>query len=230
MSKTTIAEIRDVWVRNTDAEAGVWLAHIDRRTQEILDIYADGDRVPMFETGELLFSVFSYLNWLAHIHFREERHVKEYRHDKGKDMVSFLETTTGWDRDVCAAFWLCIRNPIMHTGRSSSFADYERKATFGAKMFADVHSNLAFDPLQFQPDEYKPSVEEDGYFALPHPMDHKSIVISFYFPGIRRKLDTARQIVVEGIASADDESVLGLSRINRKTLAFRISAAKQDSP
>lgn len=224
MPKPDIEGIRKAWLANSEVEADLWLNHIDRRTKEILDVY-DSDRIPVFETGELLFNVFSYLNWLAHVHFREADHVKEDKHPKGKDMISFLEAATKWPREACEAFWLWVRNPLMHTGRTSIFSRQERKSSVGNKMFVDIHPNLAFDPLQFQPDEYKPGVEQDGFFALPTPEGGGEILVWFYFPSIRRKLDNAKSLVLDGISSASDQSILGLKKINNRTLAFRISSS-----
>jgi hypothetical protein len=223
MSKVDVEAIREAWLRNMAAEARLWLVHIDKRTQEILDTYAE-KRVPLFETGELLFDVFSYLNWLAHVHFREEKYVRESDHPRGQDIISFLQEVTNWPRDACEAFWYCVRNPVLHTGRTSLFSDYDRKSSGGRKLFADLHPNLTFDPARFQPEEFKPTVEEDGYLALPDPDSPDQLEVWFYFPGIRRKLDEAQTIVLQGIATADDQSVLGLRRINMKTLAFRIAA------
>lgn len=223
MVKDDIEEIRGVWLRDGDAEAKLWLAHVDRRTQEILGIYANEERIPIFEMGDLLFNVFSYLNWLAHVHYRQDRYVPEDSHPRGHDMISFLEGVTQWPRDVCAAFWLCVRNPIMHTGRASLFADYQRKASSGHRMYADLHPNLTFDPAQFQPDEFKPTVANDGYTAIAGAFDdERRLDIWFYFPGVRRKLEDARTLVIEGIANADDQSIKGLRKINMKTLAFRV--------
>ena len=224
MKKPDIDAIREAWLLNTEAEADLWLSHIDRRTKEILDMNAS-DRVAVFETGELLFNVFSYLNWLAHIHFREAHHVKEDKHPNNKDMISFLQSATKWPREACEAFWFIIRNPLMHTGRTSLFAKHERKSSVGNTLFADVHPDLTFDPRRFQPDEYKPGVEDDGFIALPPDDSDTEVVVWFYFPGIRRKLQDAKEFVLDGIRTADDQSILGLRKINTKTLAFRISAS-----
>ena len=220
-----IDSVREAWLRNMPVEARLWLAHIDKRAQEIVDAYS-AQRMPLFEIGELLFNVCSYLNWLAHIHFREDRYVPERDHPKGKDIISFLQEVTRWPVGACEAFWFCVRNPVMHTGRSSLFADYGRKSSDGWKMVADLHPNLAFDPAQISPDQFSIG-EQDGFFALPDPETPDQAMYWFYFPGIRRKLEDALNAVIAGIENADRQSVLGLDKINMKTLAFRVSGASE---
>ena len=39
-------------------------------------------------------------------------------------MISFLVSTTKWPREACEAFWLWVRNPVMHTGRTSIFSEF----------------------------------------------------------------------------------------------------------
>jgi hypothetical protein len=145
-------------------------------------------------------------------------------------MISFLVKVTSWPIEACEAFWYCVRNPIMHTGRAFLFADHDRKTSSGLKISADLHPNLAFDPTQFQPDEYKPTLDQDGFFALPDIEGRPDRVsFSFYFPGIRRKLEIARDFVLDGIKNADHNSVAGLRKVNMKTLAFRVFSPPEAS-
>jgi hypothetical protein len=59
MAKIDVEGVRWPWIRNTTAEANLWLAHIDRRTNEVQDAYSH-QRMPLFEIGDLLFNTFSY--------------------------------------------------------------------------------------------------------------------------------------------------------------------------
>ena len=112
----------------------------------------------------------------------------------------------------------------MHTGRTSIFADHDRKSIAARKIYADVHPNLMFDPQEFQPEEFKPTIEQDGYFANESLFKPGGIEVSFYFPGIRRKLDEALSIVLTDIEIAfRHNSLMGLVKVNMKTLAFRVS-------
>lgn len=137
-------------------------------------------------------------------------------------MITWLGTATQWPLEPCEAFWFCLRNPVMHTGRTSIFADHDRKSVKRRKIFADMHPNLDFDPLRFQPDAFKPTPEQDGYLEIPSFEHAGAIEISFYFPGVRRKLDRAQTIVLEGIEEASHNSLMGLRKVNARTLAFRV--------
>jgi hypothetical protein len=211
------SEHRDAWLKHAHAEGTLWLAHIDSKCDVITKAQQDR-RGWMFEQGELLFNVFSYLNWLAHVDLREPRHVSEKR------MVSWIQTVTTWPSEVAEAFWYCLRNPLMHTGRTSIFTDHDRKSTSRLKLFADLHPNLEFDPLKFQPPEFKPSESEDGAMAIIWPSDPTHLQVNFYFPGVRRKLESALKSVMDRIGVADDASITKLSKVNMNLLPFRVVA------
>ena len=85
-------------------------------------------------------------------------------------------------------------------------------------MFADIHPNLGFDPLQFR------SANTNLVLNRMVPtLCHRMVVLVWsYFPGIRRKLVAAKEFALDGINSTDSQSILGLRKINMKTLAFRI--------
>lgn len=134
----------------------------------------------------------------------------------------FLMAVTTWPLEACEAFWFCLRNPVMHTGRTSVFAQRNRKSTARRKLFADLHPDLTFDPLVFQTEEFKPTKSEDGLNAIE--WDPGELTVSFHFAGLRRKLDDALTFVLADIEAADHDSVLGLRRVNMKTMAFRVSS------
>jgi len=219
MTKVDIEGVREAWLRDMSAEARLWLAHIDRRVQEIVDS-SKVEGYPLFEIGELLFNVFSYLNWLARVHLREENYVK------GKGMITFLGELTHWPVEACEAFWFCIRNPVMHTGRASAFDDHGRKSSDGWNLAADLHPNLAFDPAEFDPEHFGVAAQ-DGCFAVADPDTPGRVIFTYFFPGVRRKLEDALNIVVTGIENADHESVRELYKINVKNLAFRVSGVSE---
>ncbi len=218
MNKLDYESIRKHWVNNATAEASLWLNHIDNKKKTITDSYKI-DRVLFFEQGELLFNVFSYLNWLAHIDLRKPKHISE------KEMVEWLRRTTTWPTEAVEAFWYCLRNPIMHIGRTFLFSDHDRKTLSKLKLFADLQADLNFDPLRFQPEEFKPTSDQDGWMATFDPEDDKKLDVIFYFPGIRRKLDLVLGSVIKNISEADNNSLESLSKVNRKLLPFRITAA-----
>ena len=168
--------------------------------------------------------MFSYLNWLAHIDLRNSKYVDESK------MIEWLQRVTLWPREVAEAFWWCLRNPTMHLGRTFFFSDYDRKSTSKLKLFADLHPNLQFDPLAFQPDEFKPTPPEDGHFAVIDPLDERKLDVHFFFPGVRRKLDDALGSTLRGIEEADKNSLTSLAKLNRKLLPFRVWAGDEGDP
>lgn len=215
MKKLNYEEIRTEWLKNSAAEAKLWLHHVDEKKGIILDLQQK-KRVPLFEQAELLFHIFSYLNWLAHIDLRNAKHISEAK------MVFWLQKTTSWPEEVAEAFWYCLRNPLMHTGRTFIFSDYDRKSTFRLKLFADLHPDLNFDPKSFQPQEYKPSEQEDGWIAVCDAEDERKLDVTFYFAGVNRKMEVALAEVINNIKVADNDSLASLAKVNHKLLAFRI--------
>jgi hypothetical protein len=208
-------EIREAWLRHAGAEAELWLHHIDTKRDSILDFEKEG-RFNIFERAELLFNIFSFTNWLAHIDLRNAKYVEE------QAMVDWLKKATSWPLEVAEALWLCLRNPLMHTGRTSIFSNYDRKSTSRLKLNADVHPDLNFDPKMFQPEEFKPTAAEDGWLAVGHPDDQSKLEVTFYLPGIRRKLDVMLKSTMEGIEKAPIDSLAKLSKVNRRLLGFRV--------
>ncbi len=215
MKRINYDEVREAWIKHGNAEGKLWLSHIDDKGVTILNIWAR-KKAPLFEQAELLFNIFSYLNWLAHIDLREYRYVSE------KDMVTWLQDMTHWPPEVVETFWFCLRNPIMHTGRTSLFSDYERGSTNKLKLFGVLHPDLTFDPKGFQSVEYKPNDSQDGWLNNNLSDDPKKIEVTFYLPGIRRKLDKILDATMQNIARADNNSISSLEKVNRKILAFRI--------
>lgn len=120
MAKLDYEATRAAWLQNASAEARLWLEHIDEKAAQITTRQSQG-QLSIFEEGELLFNISALLNWLAHIDLREAKTVSEIGHPKGKDMISWLGNVTSWPPEVCEAFWFCVRNPVMHTGRSFVF-------------------------------------------------------------------------------------------------------------
>ena len=213
------SEHRDAWLKHAHAEGTLWLAHIDSKCDVIVKAQQE-QRWLIFEQAELLFNVFSFLNWLAHIDLREPRRVSE------KHMVEWIQTVTTWPAEVAEAFWFCLRNPLMHTGRASIFTDHDRKSTSRLKLFADLHPDLQFDPLRFQPPEFKPTESEDGAMAIGGFDDPTQLQVNFYFPGVRRKLESALTAVMDRIRTADDASTRKLSKVNMNLLPFRVVASE----
>lgn len=212
--------VRTNWLNNIAAESRLWLSHIDKRADEIRELYSD-NKFPTFEQPELLFHIFAFLNWLAHIDFRTPDHIQETNHPKHKDMISWLSGVTGWPLDVCEAFWFCLRNPTMHTGRTSIFSDYRRKSHHKFKLYADLIPQIDTDPLEYQPDEYKPTNETDGWMAVTDPMDLNKLEVSFFYKGLRRKLDQVSQEVYSGVEKASSAELQKLIHLNLTSFGFR---------
>lgn len=236
-----LVECRRGWLSNTEAEGRAWLAHIDRHAQRIHQLQeavgqamqhneagsvapSDDVHMPTFETGDLLFNVFAFANWLAHIRYREDKHVKD------PEMLAWLVEFTSWPFEACEAFWYCVRNPVMHTGRSFIFHDHDRKSAardqgsiVTGKIFGDLHPDLTFDPLRFQPAEFKPTPSEDGFNHMPTFDKQGEFRFSFYFAGVRRKLDNALEIVLDDIRGAGAASMRRLIKVNMKIMAFRVA-------
>jgi hypothetical protein len=218
MKKINYEGVREGWLKHGGAEAELWLHHIDAKKDAVLDLQKKS-RAPIFEQAELLFNIFSFTNWLAHIDLRNAKHIKE------QDMVDWLQKVTTWPLEVVEAFWYCLRNPLMHTGRTFFFSDYDRKSASRLKLYADMHPNLDFDPKRFQPEAFKPGEAEDGWFAVRNPDDESKLEVTFYLPGVRRKLGVILKAAMEGIRVANNDSLAALSKVNRKLLAFRVVGA-----
>lgn len=213
-------QVRKNWLKNVDTESRIWLIHIDKRADEIRDIYS-ANRFPVHEPPELLFNIFAYLNWLAHVDMRTPAHIKESNHPEGRDMISWLGFSTDWPLEVCEAFWFCLRNPTMHTGRTSIFTDHDRKSQSKLKLYADLIPNLDLDPMEYQEKHNRPTNETDGWMAVRDPMNPDHLEVSFFFMGLRRKLDAVRDKVYHGIEQASEDELAKLIRLNMKAFPFR---------
>lgn len=229
---------REAWLSCTEAEGRLWLEHIDAHTASIIarqteiaeqlngippEVISRG--WPTFQVGDLLYNCFAFANWLAHIRLRKHKPVTE------SENIAWLAEFSSWPYEVCEALWYCIRNPIMHTGRSSSFHEYDRKSerrTDGSvitgRLYADIHPELRFDPMTFQPDWCKPTNQNDGFTIMPSFFKEGGHVVSFYFPGLRRKLSDALELVLADLRTCSHADLRKLVKVNGTILMFRISA------
>jgi hypothetical protein len=215
MKKINYDEVRKAWLRHAEAEAKLWLQHLDVKRDSVISLQA-ANQLYMFEQAELLFHVFSFVNWMAHIDLRNSKTISE------AEMVSWVQQATSWPVEIAEAFWYCLRNPVMHTGRTFIFSNYDRKSTSKLQLFADLHPNLTFDPKEFQPERYKPTEIEDGWLAVLDPEDQRHLMVTFYFPGVRRKLAAILGATMSGIVTCDNNALASLQKLNRKLLTFRV--------
>lgn len=230
-------EARQAWLSCTQAEGHLWLEHIDSHANRIVTRQSEihqllngtavapaGREVPTLQMGDLLYNCFAFANWLAHIRLRKHKPVTE------AENIAWIAEFSTWPYEVCEALWYCIRNPIMHTGRSSSFHEYDRKSVrrhdgsvISGRLYADLHPDLRFDPLRFQPDEFKPTRRNDGYMVMPSFFKEGGHVFNFYFPGLRRKLDDALALVLADLRACSHNDLRKLAKVNATILMFRIT-------
>ncbi|KKP87227.1 MAG: hypothetical protein UR89_C0004G0016 [Candidatus Roizmanbacteria bacterium GW2011_GWA2_35_8] len=215
MEKINHREIRQAWIKSTKSESEYRLYHIEKRKKEIIDLHKQ-NQIPILETAELLFNIFTLLNLLAHIDLRNDKYIKE------KDIISWLEQITLWPLEVVEAFWYCLRNPNMHTGRNSIHSDYDRKSSIKKykkyTLHADFLQDLNFDPKLFQPDKFKPTEREDGYLSSVDPAGSNVLNVFFYYPGLIRKLHIAVNTTIKNIQNANNISLSKLKKVNKKIL------------
>lgn len=204
--------IKETWVKSTRSEGRMRLAHMEKKKELIQQLYGEG-RVPTLEEAEMLFHVFTFINWLAHIDLKKDHSIDE------KTLLKWVEEVMDWPDYVVVAFWYCIRNPIMHQGRTSPFSDFERKSPDGKyKLYAGFHPNMKSDPQVF----------EEGFSALLNPIEEGKLDVTFFYAGVHRKLEQMLSQVVSNIKDLDESKVSTLYKINRKLLPLYYSSVEAE--
>ncbi len=204
-------KFRKEFLKSMKAEAKLRLNHIHEKKETNINLQKQS-RIPYLEEAELLFNMFVFFNWLAHIDLRKEGDVG------GEPMRNWLTKITTWPPYISDAFWSCLRNPTMHLGRTSIFTNHNKDSK-PVKLYAGLHPDLNFDPMKFQPKNMKPKKTDDGWMAVtglhsnPNELD-----VTFYFAGLERKLNGALNEVIEGIETADKTSLEMLYKMNTNTL------------
>lgn len=136
--------------RQLDRDVGFRLAYLASK----FDMLTAHQRMQFFQLEQNSFwmSVYSTINWLAHYKFKINK-ISDVK------MINWLSEVSGWPKDITAAFWLCGRHPIAHTGARNFF--------FSAivKDENDANKHMYIDLSLDSPNNWQQSSEH--YTALP---------------------------------------------------------------
>ena len=227
--------VRMAWLSDGMSEPDVWCRHLAAKVRGIIELQRNSDRIALIEQSEAIFGICAVINRLAHIALRTEKRINS------STLTAWLSETSGWPQYVAEAFWSCIRNPTMHSGRSWSFADHRRRYR-EVDLFAGIHpdwsmtgyippalpeSLRAADPyLGFDRDWHSRSGAGGGDLKASAPT---SVTVTFYVPGVLLTLAGLRNSVLEGLRTATERDLRKLQPVAAQTGFLKANAEAPDS-
>lgn len=215
----TIEEKREAWLRHGLGEIPSWLVHIDEKTEYIIAEQRAG-RIRFIDQAELIFDYCAVINRLAQVG-------KNTAENLAIDtrLVPWLANMTDWPEDVAKAFWYCIRNPTLHTGRTSVFADYGiTYEDTGLVLKAGIHADLSYSPSATSED-----MPSDGHWGRGlgwmqtdnRPMEDE-ILIMFDLPGLRKIVEQILERIREQVRGMSGDELKKLSAVNDRLPFFYV--------
>lgn len=202
---------REAWLRNGLGELQFWLDHIDEKTERLKDEERHG-RFRYLEHAELVFIYSAFLNRLAQISKRTPDNL-----DIDTRLVPWLSKQTGWPEEVAKAFWYCVRNPTVHTGRAWIMADYGLKLD-GVPLKAGFRPSM----LDGRSSTDMPPPNGIGWYMIDWRGACDEIVINFDFMGLRAIAEQVLEKVKQEVCNMSAEQLYKLRTVNDRIPFFYI--------
>ncbi|PKQ27097.1 MAG: hypothetical protein CVT64_01215 [Actinobacteria bacterium HGW-Actinobacteria-4] len=216
--------LRRTWIQDGLGELHCWIDHAESKANFILAESRKG-RIRYIETAELLFAITAVINRLAQIDLRTETNLSI-----DKTLTPWISQQTDWPPLVAKAFWHCIRNPVMHMGRTSGFTGYDVKTDDGLPILASVQEYLKRDYPTDMGAEFPPGPQAvystgPGWYALyspelgPAPYDDwsgESIDLTFYVFELFEIVRSVIYAVAVRLRDASTEDLERLTKLQRR--------------
>jgi hypothetical protein len=204
-------ETRNAWLRSGLGELNFWLQHIDEKTKRLRQEEQQG-RLRYIEQAELIFTYSAFLNRLAQISLRKPDNL-----NIKNTLVPWLTEKTNWPEDVAYAFWNCIRNPVIHVGRTGVMADYGLKLN-GIILKAGFRPSM----LDQRPATEMPKPNGIGWFMIDWRGIANEITINFDFDGLREISEQVLNKVEVEVRNMSPEQLYELRKVSERLPFFYI--------
>lgn len=205
-------EARDAWLRNGLGELNFWLQYIDEKSERLKEEERQG-RFPYLEHAELVFIYSAFLNRLAQISKKTPENL-----DIDTRLVPWLAKKAGWPENVARAFWYCIRNPVIHVGRTWAMADYGLKLD-GVTLKAGFRPSM----LDNKPATDMPKPNGTGWFMIDWRGAADEITINFDFSGLRKVAEKVLNEVRDEVRNMSPEQLYKLRKVNERIPFFYVA-------
>jgi len=218
-------ECREAWLRQIDAHSTALFHYLDEK-HAYLVAEMQSLKFHIFEQNEMLFSILSFMERLAHIDLRTLKDLKDI------ELTKWIAEKAEWPQWAAETLWVCLRHNLMHYGETVTTFSSVRK---GIKVMdpntsktinVDCHASIF---LNSDMDTYNPEFPElsfDGFNWVIGPQDFNKLIgknkhtieITFQYPGLRRVLEKIANKVTEGIRQANQSELDKLIKINKLLL------------